>query len=119
MTSGQGYQVYPEALSKAAKDIDDAASKVLAFATDDLAQVMMGPYDLGLPGTATVLMPGLAGVGTVDRYNQAIEQIREISARNAAQLKILGDALQQAAAFYQSKDEEFYKELKRQEGEIK
>lgn len=119
MTSGQGYQVYPEALSKAAKDVDEAANAVIKFVNEDLAQVLLGTYDLGLPGTATVLMPGMAGDGTVDRYNQAIEQIRDISAKNAIQLKILGNALQQAAAFYQSKDEEFYEELKKKEGELK
>ncbi|WP_340684031.1 hypothetical protein LCL61_36995 [Amycolatopsis coloradensis] len=58
---GQGYHVYPEKLRAAADTIAEAADLLQNFAIVDLANVALGPYDLGLPGTATNLMPGLNG----------------------------------------------------------
>lgn len=117
--AGQGYQVYPDALVKAAAEIGHAAALVEKFVWVDLANVFLGEYDLGLPGTATVLMPGVYGTNTVGKYNQAIERIQALSKQNVAQLKALSDALAKAAEYYESQDREFYEELKKKEGELK
>ncbi|MFI5558069.1 hypothetical protein ACIA2T_02220 [Amycolatopsis japonica] len=116
---GQGYHVYPEKLRAAADTIAEAAELLQNFAIVDLANVALGPYDLGLPGTATNLMPGLNGLGTVDRYNAAIDTIQRITADNSAQLAVLSAALGKAANHYEQLDQEAYDRMKKLEGEIK
>ncbi|MFC9250071.1 hypothetical protein [Amycolatopsis thailandensis] len=116
---GQGYHVYPEKLRAAADTIAEAAGLLQNFAIVDLANVALGPYDLGLPGTATNLMPGLNGTGTVDRYNAAIDTIQRITAQNSTQLAVLGAALGKAANHYEQLDQEAYERMKKLEGEIK
>ncbi len=116
---GRGYHVYPEKLRSAADTIAEAAGLLQNFAIVDLANVALGPYDLGLPGTATNLMPGLNGTGTVDRYNAAIDTIQRITAQNSAQLAVLSAALGKAANHYEQLDQEAYERMKKLEGEIK
>lgn len=99
---GQGYHVYPEKLRAAADAIAEAAGLLQNFAVADLADVTLGAYDLGLPGTATNLMPGLNGLGTVDRYNAAIDTIQRITASNSTQLAVLSAALGKAASIMSS-----------------
>jgi hypothetical protein len=113
---GKGYQVYPESLRKAADDVSSAADLVLSFAQNDLADTLLGEYDLGLPGTATVLMPNINGAGTVQQYNRAIETIRTVSAKNADTLHRLAQALQTAATYYEQQDAAEYERLKKLEG---
>ncbi|MFC3450737.1 hypothetical protein [Amycolatopsis speibonae] len=117
--AGQGYHVYPEKLRAAADAIADAAGLLQNFAVVELADVALGSYDLGLPGTATNMMPGLNGTGTVDRYNSAIDAIRRITAENSTQLAVLSAALGKAAQHYEQLDQEAYERLKKLEGEIK
>lgn len=114
--TGKGYRVYPESLRKAADGITDAAGLVAHFAQHDLAGTLLGPSDLGLPGTATVLMPGVNGAGTVQQYNQAIDTIRAISAKNADTLQKLAQALQTAASYYEQQEAAEYERLKKLEG---
>lgn len=116
---GKGYHVYPEKLRAAADEISHAAELLQTFAIADLANVALGPYDLGLPGTATDLMPGLRGMGTVDRYNAAIRQIQTITATNSTQLAVLSAALEKAAEHYEQLGQEAYERMKKLEGEIK
>jgi len=116
---GKGYHVYPEKLRAAADAIADAAGLLQTFAVVNLADVALGPHDLGLPGTATRLMPGLNGTGTVDRYNAAIDTIRRITAENSTQLAVLSAALGKAANHYEQLDQEAYERMKKLEGEIK
>ncbi|WP_414943198.1 hypothetical protein [Amycolatopsis sp. cmx-11-32] len=116
---GQGYHVYPEKLRDAADTIAEAADLLQNFAIVDLANVALGPYDLGLPGTATNLMPGLDGLGTVDRYNAAIGAIQRITAENSTQLAVLSAVLGKAANHYEQLDQEAYERMKKLEGEIK
>ncbi|WP_410663727.1 hypothetical protein [Amycolatopsis sp. lyj-84] len=117
--AGKGYHVYPEKLRAAADAVADAAGLLQNFAVVNLADVALGPYDLGLPGTATNLMPGLNGTGTVDRYNAAIETIQRITASNSTQLAVLSAALGKAAQHYEQLDQESYERMKKLEGEIK
>ncbi|SEF32361.1 hypothetical protein SAMN05421837_106192 [Amycolatopsis pretoriensis] len=114
--TGKGYRVYPESLRKAADDITDAAGLVAHFAQHDLAGTLLGATDLGLPGTATVLMPGVIGTGTVQQYNQAVDTIRAISAKNADTLQKLAQALQTAASYYEQQEAAEYERLKKLEG---
>lgn len=114
--TGRGYRVYPESLRKAADAVATAAEQVLTFAQHDLADTVLGPYDLGLPGTTTVLMPNINGAGTVEQYNRAIEKIRAVSAKNAATLQQLAQALQTAAGYYEQQDAAEYERLKKLEG---
>ncbi len=116
---GQGYHVYPERLRAAANAVDQAADLVREFALADLAEAMLAPGDLGLPGTLAQLMRGVRGAGTVDAYNRAVEQVREISAANAAELGALSAALDRAAEHYEQLDQQAYDELKRLEGGIR
>ncbi|MEC3980856.1 hypothetical protein [Amycolatopsis sp. H20-H5] len=116
---GQGYRVYPEKLREAANGVGHAADLTQAFADTDLADTMLAGDDLGLPGTATIIMPGLRGVGTVERYNNAIHQIIELTRVNATELRNLGDALRKAAEYYEQLDEEAYEKLKKIEGGMK
>lgn len=111
--TGKGYRVYPETLRKAADDVAVAAEEVLAFAQQDLADTFLGPYDLGLPGTTTVIMPNVNGAGTVQQYNRALEKIRAVSVRNADTLQHLAQALATAAAYYEQQDAEEYERLKK------
>jgi hypothetical protein len=97
-------------------DITDAAGLVAHFAQHDLADTLLGPNDLGLPGTATVLMPGVNGAGTVQQYNQAIDTIRAVSAKNADTLQKLAQALQTAAGYYEQQEDAEYERLKKLEG---
>jgi len=113
---GKGYQVYPESLRKAADDVTSAADLVLKLAQQDLADTLLGEYDLGLPGTTTVLMPNVHGAGTVQQYNRAIETIRAVSAKNADTLHRLAQALQTAATYYEQQDTAEYERLKKLEG---
>jgi hypothetical protein len=114
--TGRGYRVYPESLRKAADDVATAAEQVLVFAEHDLADTFLGPSDLGLPGTLTMLMPGVNGAGTVQQYNRAIEMIRAVSAKNADTLQQLAQALQTAAGYYEQQDAAEYERLKKLEG---
>ncbi|GAA4529380.1 hypothetical protein [Amycolatopsis samaneae] len=116
---GAGYHVYPETLRAAADGLTDATDLVNSFVESDLVTMRLGEHDLGLPGTATVLMPGLAGAGTVARYNQMLDRIQEISLANTMQLAKLTDALRQAAAHYEQLDREAYERLKKIEGGLK
>jgi len=113
---GKGYRVYPESLRKAADDVTNAADLVHKFAQTDLANTLLGPYDLGLPGTTTALMPNINGAGTAEQYNRAIEKIRAVSAKNAGTLQQLAGALQTAATFYEQQEAEEYERLKKLEG---
>jgi hypothetical protein len=115
----EGYLVYPEKLREAANTVHNAANLVQEFADADLAHTALGPNDLGLPGTATVMMPGLSGLGTVDRYNQALQKIIEISHANMTELQNLSSALQKAATYYEQLDEDAYDRMKKIEGEMK
>ncbi|WP_410654582.1 hypothetical protein [Amycolatopsis sp. lyj-112] len=116
---GQGYRVYPEKLRVAANTIDDAADLVRAFALTDLSDVQLKNEALGLPGTLAQLMRGVQGAGTVEAYNQAVEQIRRISVANATELGALSAALQHAAEYYEQLDQRAYDEMKRLEGGIR
>jgi hypothetical protein len=115
----QGYLVYPETLRTAANTVQNAADLVQQFADTDLAHTALGPNDLGLPGTTTVMMPGLSGLGTVDRYNQALKAIGDISHANVTKLQNLSRALQTAAAYYEQLDEDAYDRMKKIEGDMK
>ncbi|HWC20713.1 MAG TPA: hypothetical protein VG674_23085 [Amycolatopsis sp.] len=77
---GKGYHVYPEALRATATKVADAAALLHALAERDLADTVLGEYDLGLPGTLTVLMPGRRGRGTVQEFNSAVAAVRSITA---------------------------------------
>lgn len=114
--TGKGYQVYPETLRKAADDVATAAEQVMTFAQHDLAGALLGPYDLGLPGTLTVLMPNVNGAGTVEQYNRALEKIRAVSAKNANTPQYLAQALATAATYYEQQDAAEYERLKKLEG---
>lgn len=116
VTGGTGYKVYPDKLRKAADDVQHAAELTRTFSDIDLNDIMLGPYDLGLPGTATVIMPGLSGLGTVQRYNSAIMHIVGLMHSNAAELQNLSGALATAADYYETLDEEAYEKLKREGG---
>ncbi|MEU3624676.1 hypothetical protein BS329_00275 [Amycolatopsis coloradensis] len=113
---GQGFHVYPEKLRAAADTIDQAADLVRGFALTDLADVRLGRNDLGLPGTLAELMRGVRGAGTVDAYNRAVDQVREISVANSAELGELSAALHRAAEHYERLDRQAYDEMKRLEG---
>lgn len=114
--SGRGYRVYPESLRKAADDVTTAAELVTTFAQQDLAGTLLGEFDLGLPGTLTMIMPNKNGAGTVEQYNRAIETIRGISSKNAETLHQLAHALQTAASYYEQQDAAEYERLKKLEG---
>ena len=116
---GKGYHVYPEALRAAANHVAEAVDLLHTFTNTDLRHTALGPYDLGLPGTATVLMPGLNGAGTVERYDQALQRIGEVTDANAGKLQALTDALQKAASYYEQQDEEFYRRMKKLDGGTK
>ncbi|OXM48703.1 hypothetical protein [Amycolatopsis alba] len=116
---GQGYHVYPDKLRAAADAIDQAADLLRAFALTDLADVRLAQADLGLPGTLTQLMRGVQGAGTVDAYNRAVDQVREISVSNSAELGELSAALHRAAEHYERLDRHAYDELKKLEGGIR
>ncbi|WP_409491841.1 hypothetical protein [Amycolatopsis sp. cmx-11-12] len=116
---GQGYHVYPEKLRAAADTIDQASDLVRGFALADLDDARLEPGALGLPGTLAELMRGVRGAGTVDAYNRAVDQIREISVANSAELGELSVALHRAAEYYEHLDRQAYDEMKRLEGGIR
>ncbi|WP_410566962.1 hypothetical protein [Amycolatopsis sp. cmx-4-61] len=113
---GKGYRVYPEALRAAADDVTTAADLIRKFAQNDLADTLLGEYDLGLPGTTTELMPNLHGAGTVEQYNRAVDTIRTVTTHNADTLQQLAQALQTAAGYYEQQDAAEYERLKKLEG---
>lgn len=117
--SSPGYQVYPDKLRKAADEVARAAELTQAFADVDLSDIFLGANDLGLPGRATEIIPGVAGLGTVDRYNQAMTHIIELARGNAGELAKLSTALQQTAGYYEQLDAEAYERLKKIEGGLK
>ena len=118
-SSSPGYQVYPDKLRKAADEVAHAAELTQAFADVDLSDIFLGVNDLGMPGRATEIIPGVAGLGTVDRYNQAMTQIIELARGNAGELTKLSAALQQTAGYYEQLDAEAYERLKKIEGGLK
>lgn len=113
---GKGYRVYPEALRTAASNVTTAAELILKLAQHDLADTLLGEFDLGLPGTTTELMPNVNGAGTVEQYNRAIDTIRSKTAKNADSLHQLAQALQTAAGYYEKQDAAEYERLKKLEG---
>lgn len=113
---GKGYRVYPEALRSAADKVAQAADLLATLARKDLDDTVLGPYDLGLPGTLTVLMPNRNGRGTVQEFNGAIASVRSITAANADQVRRVADALTTAAVYYEAQDEAEYERLKKLEG---
>jgi hypothetical protein len=117
--AGQGYKIYPDKLRDAANGVEHAAELIRTFADADLAGVLLGANDLGLPGTSTVIMPGLSGLGTVERYNGAMSHIMDLARSNATELQNLSDALQKAAEYYEQLDEAAYEKMKKIEGGMK
>ena len=65
----------------------DAAELIRTFADADLAGALPGANDRGLPGTSTVIMPGLSGLGTVEWYNGAMSHIMDLARSNATELQ--------------------------------
>ncbi|MFI5593652.1 hypothetical protein ACIA5G_52110 [Amycolatopsis sp. NPDC051758] len=113
---GKGYHVYPEALRATATKVADAAALLTTLAQHDLQDTLLGEFDLGLPGTLTVLMPGRNGRGTVQEFNAAVAAVRSITATNADRIQRLAGALTTAASYYEAQDEAEYERLKKLEG---
>ncbi|WP_328606869.1 hypothetical protein OG943_44445 [Amycolatopsis sp. NBC_00345] len=105
-SSGSGFEVYPQALRGATEDIFAAREKVLKFANNDLSSMVLRNEDVGLLGVESRV---------VEAFNSAISSIRDKSVRGAGQLEQLAEALDKAADYYETQDEEDYRRLRNKE----
>jgi hypothetical protein len=105
-SSGSGFEVYPQALRKATEHIFAARDQVMKFANDDLSSMVLRDEDVGLLGVKS---------GVVDAFNKLIASMRDKSTRGAGQLEQFAAALDKAADYYETQDEEDYKRLRDKE----
>jgi hypothetical protein len=105
-SSGAGFDVYPQALRGATEAIFAARDKVLKFANDDLSSMVLHDEDIGMLGVQS----GVVGV-----FNSMIAGMRDKSVRGAGQLEQFAGALDKAADYYETQDEEDYKRLRDKE----
>jgi hypothetical protein len=103
--AGSGFEVYPEALRAATDDVFAARDKVVKFGNEDLAQVVLRDGDVGMLG---------AQADVVQKFNEAITHIREKTDKGATQLERFATALDKAADYYETQDEEDFKRLRDQ-----
>ncbi|WP_329072343.1 hypothetical protein [Amycolatopsis sp. NBC_01480] len=105
-SSGAGFEVYPQALRQATEHIFAARDKVMKFANDDLSSMVLHEDDVGLLGSQS----GVVGV-----FNKVIASLQDKSGRGAGQLDMLAAALDKAADYYETQDEEDFKRLRDKE----
>ncbi|RSD19717.1 hypothetical protein [Amycolatopsis eburnea] len=101
--AGSGFEVYPESLRAATDDVFAARDKVVKFGSEDLAQVALSDGDVGMLG---------AQADVVRMFNEAITGIRQKTDKGAAQLEKFATALDKAADYYETQDEEDFKRLR-------
>ncbi|NBH09750.1 hypothetical protein [Amycolatopsis sp. SID8362] len=114
MTSGgfdplggdSGFEVYPQALRAATNEVFAAREKITKFASGDLAPLTLRNEDVGMLGVRS---------GIVEVFNAAIQSLREKSERGAERLTALAEALDKAADYYETQDEEDYRRLRAKE----
>jgi hypothetical protein len=102
-SSRAGFEVYPQALRKATEHIFAARDKVMKFANDDLSSMVLREDDVGLLGSKA---------GVVGTFNSVIAGMQNKSGRSAGQLEMFAAALDKAADYYETQDEEDYKRLR-------
>jgi hypothetical protein len=104
--AGSRFEVYPEALRAATDDIYAARDKVVKFGIEDLAPMILRNDDVGMLGVKA---------GVVTSFNDAISQIRDKTGNGAVQLERFAEALDKAADYYETQDEEDFKQLRAKE----
>ncbi|UOZ03972.1 hypothetical protein [Amycolatopsis sp. WQ 127309] len=104
--AGSGFEVYPEALRAATDDIFAARDKVVKFGDDDLSQMVLRDDDVGMLGVRA---------NVVRAFNDALGGIRDKTDKGAVQLGRFAEALDKAADYYETQDEEDFKRLRDQE----
>lgn len=107
--SGSGFEVYPEALRAATNDVFAARDKVVKFADQDLSTMVLRDDDVGMLG---------ARAQVVQAFNDLIGGMRDKSKQGATQLERFAEALDKAADYYETQDEEDYKRLRDKEEEL-
>ncbi|MCR6481238.1 hypothetical protein M8542_00240 [Amycolatopsis sp. OK19-0408] len=101
-----GFEVYPQALRAATNEVFAAREKVKKFAVGDLAPMTLHDEDVGMLGVRS---------GIVQVFNAVIQGMREKSERGAERLTALAEALDKAADYYETQDEEDYRRLRAKE----
>ncbi|MEV6873916.1 hypothetical protein [Amycolatopsis sp. NPDC051128] len=101
-----GFEVYPQSLRAATNEVFAAREKVTKFAVGDLAPMTLHDEDVGMLGVRS---------GIVQVFNSVIESMRQKSERGAERLATLAEALDKAADYYETQDEEDYRRLRAKE----
>jgi hypothetical protein len=101
--AGSAFEVYPESLRAATDDVFAARDKVVKFGNEDLSQVVLRDDDVGMLGVQA---------GVVQKFNEAIAHLREKTNKGAMQLERFAEALDKAADYYETQDEEDFKRLR-------
>jgi len=101
--AGSGFEVYPDALRAATDDIFAARDKVVKFGNEDLSQMILRDDDVGMLGVKA---------NVVGEFNNAIVGIRDKTENGAVQLERFAEALDKAADYYETQDEEDFKRLR-------
>ncbi|MEW2505953.1 MULTISPECIES: hypothetical protein [unclassified Amycolatopsis] len=104
--AGSRFEVYPEALRAATDDVFAAREKLVKFGIDDLSPMVLRDDDVGLLGVQA---------GVVTTFNNAIEGIRDKTGKGAVQLERFAEAMDKAADYYETLDDEDFKQLRAKE----
>ncbi|WIX76961.1 hypothetical protein QRX50_36915 [Amycolatopsis carbonis] len=104
--AGSRFEVYPEALRAATDDVYAARETVVKFGIDDLSPMVLRDDDVGLLGVQS---------DVVTAFNDAIAGIRDKTGKGAVQLERFAQALDKAADYYETQDEEDFKQLRAKE----
>ncbi|WP_091620054.1 hypothetical protein [Amycolatopsis saalfeldensis] len=105
-SSGAGFEVYPQALRQATEHIFAARDKVMKFANDDLSSMVLHDEDVGLLGVQSHI---------VEVFNNVIASMQNKSRRGAEKLDSFAAAVDKAADYYETQDEEDYRRLRDKE----
>jgi len=101
-----GFEVYPQALRAATSEVFAARDRVTKFTRGDLAPMVLHDEDVGMLGVRS---------GIVPVFNAVVDSMREKSERGAERLTALAEALDKAADYYETQDEEDYRRLRSKE----